>query len=166
MHPLGPLAELMRSSSTRKPDQVRQIRARTWALRLEVEGLPQIDFDNAVDFELEAEDLIADDHARCRRLAHKLRAQSFAGIVVPSAALPGTRNVVIFGPRVGSPYLDDPVAEVDVPASITADSGRPILSLLDRVRFVGESHAAFEAWKAGDRFDFDEPAWELTAERT
>ena len=43
LHPLGPLAELMRGHSLRRPDQIRHVQARTWALRLtrDVE-LPEI----------------------------------------------------------------------------------------------------------------------------
>jgi RES domain-containing protein len=164
LHPLGPLAEFMRNNSTRQPEQVLQIHARTWALRVDVDDLPQITFDSASDFGLASHDLVADDQGRCREVAAELRAGGIRGIVVPSAALPGTSNVVIFGPRVGSPYLFDAVGEVDVPASITAHAGRPIVSLLDRVRFVGEPHAAFEAWTAGETFAFDEPDWEISTE--
>ena len=78
---------------------------------------------------------------------------------VPSAALPGTRNVIIFGPRVAAPYLAEPVSSLDIPASITADGGRPLLSLLSMVRFVGDPHAALEARRQGKSFQFTEPDW-------
>ena len=34
LHPLGPLAELMRGSDLRRPEQVRAVAARTWALEI------------------------------------------------------------------------------------------------------------------------------------
>jgi hypothetical protein len=163
IHPMGPLAEFMRFHSTRLPEHVSQIRARTWALRLELESLLRITFDNAVEFGLSPEDLVSDDHSKCREVASELRGSDIPGILVPSAALPGTSNVVIFGPRVGGPYLLDAIGEVDIPASITAEAGRPVRALLERVRFVGQSHRELEAWQHREPFEFAEPDWEVLA---
>ena len=66
---------------------------------------------------------------------------------MPSAALPGTDNVVLFGERATAPYLVEPLSRVDVPASLTADGGRPPLGVLDRVRPAAPPHAALEAWR-------------------
>ncbi len=164
LHPLGPFAELMRSHSLRQPEQVRHVRERTWALRLEQERLVEIGFDNAPEYGVDEAALVDDDPARCQALAAQLRAAGVAGIVVPSAALPGTQNVVLFGARVGAPYLLEPLGPVDVPASITAQHGRPIVSLLDLVRYRGDQHTALVAWQAGDDFLFEEPDWELARE--
>jgi hypothetical protein len=51
-----------------------------------------------------------------------------------------------------------------VTASITAHAARPILSLLDVVRFKGEQHAELEAFDRGEEFEFEEPDWELARE--
>ena len=161
LHPLGPFAELMRAHSLRSPEQILQVRARTWALRLETDRLLKITFDTAPEVGLRAEDLVADDQGRCRELAGELRLRGVPGAIVPSAALPGTRNVVLFGACVASPYLLDPVGPVDAPASITADGGRPALGLLERVRFRGQPHAALAAWRRGVPFALEEPDWEL-----
>jgi hypothetical protein len=163
-HPLGPLAELMRGNALRRPEQIRQVRARTWALCLSgAEALLAIGFGTAHEHGLEPGDLVADDQTRCRRLAADLRRAGSPGVVVPSAALPGTRSVVLFGPRVGSPYLLEPLGEVDVPASITAHDGRPVASLIGLVRFQGEAHAELTAWRRGEEFAFAEPDWGLGA---
>jgi RES domain-containing protein len=159
LHPLGPFAELLRNADLRTPEQVAHVRERTWALRLDVAALPEVGFANARDYGLRPGDLVGDDWRRCQRLGGELR-ERVPGLVVPSAALPGTRNVVLFGPRVGSPYLLEPLGAVDVPASITAQAGRPVASLLDRVRFRGDRHAELEAWRRGEPFVFDEPDWE------
>ena len=81
--------------------------------------------------------------------------------ICPSAALPGTRNLVLLGPRVAVPYDLTPVAEVDIPASITADGARPLHTLLEAVRHYGDPHAEFEAWRRGQPFEFSEPGWPL-----
>lgn len=160
LHPLGPLAELMRNADLRSELQVRAVRTRTWALDVPLDDLPEISFDNADQFGIAAGELVADDQSACRQLAASLRTTTPA-IVVPSAALPGTRNVVLFGPRVAAPYLVEPVSVLDIPASITAEGGRPLVSLLDIVRLVGDPHEALDAWREGRDFTFAEPGWAI-----
>lgn len=160
-HPLGPLAELMRNDDLRTEAQVLAVRARTWALEVELDDVPEITFDNAGKFGIEAAELVEDDPEPCRDLADRLRTE-VAGVIVPSAALPGTRNVVLFGSRVASPYLLEPISPIDVAASITAHGGRPIRTLLGIVRYRRDRHRALEAWRHGKSFSFEEPSWELT----
>jgi hypothetical protein len=126
-----------------------------------VDDLPDISFDTADLYEIAPAELVSDDRTACHELADRLRRDT-AGAIVPSAALPGTNNVVLFGPRVAAPYLTQPVSSLDIPASITAEGGRPLSSLLSTVRFVGEPHAALEAWKQGVSFRFQEPDWALS----
>jgi hypothetical protein len=164
LHPLGPFAEFMRSNSLRRPEQVREVRERTWALRLELHDLPELGFSDAHEFGVDPAELVSDDPSECRTLAARLREDAVPGVIVPSAALPGTMNVVLFGGRVGAPYLIAPIGAVDIPASITAQDGRPIIGLLDRVRFYGDPHSGFDAWRHGDELVFDEPEWELVRE--
>jgi hypothetical protein len=160
LHPLGPHAELMRNEGMRTPAQIRVLRIRTWALETDVERLPEITFGNAGAFGISAEALVADDRAACQGLADRSRGTE-EGLVVPSAALPGTRNVILFGPRVAAPYSTVPVSPIDVPASITAHAGRPPVSLIDIVRYENDPHPALEAWRRGDDFVFQEPDWGL-----
>ena len=159
LHPLGPWAEFLRASGLRAPEQLALVRHRTWALRIELAGLLRIGFAEASDHGVRPGDLVSDDLRACHRLADRLRAAGAAGAIVPSAALPGTSNVVLFGERAAAPYVLEPLSPVDVPASLTADGGRPPLGVLDRVRRRGARHAALEAWRAGDPFRFAEPSW-------
>jgi RES domain-containing protein len=159
LHPLGPWAEFLRGSDLRTAEQLALVRHRTWALRLDLGGLLRIGFDEAGGYGLRPGDLVSDDHRACHRLADRLRADGAPGAIVPSAALPGTDNVVLFGERAAAPYLVEPLSAVDVPASLTADGGRPPLGLLDRVRRRGSSHAALEAWRSDEPFRFAEPSW-------
>ena len=161
LHPLGPWAEFLRAADLRTPEQLAGVRHRTWALRLDLEGLPRIGFAEASDHGLRPGDLVSDDLRACHRLADRLRAAGVPGAIVPSAALPGTDNVVLFGERAAAPYLVEPLSAVDVPASPTADGGRPPLGVLERVRRRGAAHAGLEAWRAGEPFRFREPSWAL-----
>jgi RES domain len=159
LHPLGPWAEFLRASDLRTVQQLAYVRHRTWALRLDLAELLRIGFAEASEYGLRPGDLVSDDHRACHRLADRLRADRAAGAIVPSAALPGTDNIVLFGERAAAPYLVEPLSAVDVPASLTADGGRPPLGLLDRVRRRGAAHPALEAWRAGEDFRFAEPSW-------
>jgi hypothetical protein len=159
LHPLGPWAEFLRGSGLDVPAQLALVRHRTWALRLDVGGLVRIGFDEARAHGLRPGDLVSDDHRPCHRLADKLRAEGVPGAIVPSAALPGTENVVLFGERAAAPYLVEPVSPIDVPASLTADGGRPPQGLLAAVRRRGMPHAALDAWRAGEPYRFAEPSW-------
>jgi hypothetical protein len=159
LHPLGPWAEFLRASGLSSAEQLALVRHRTWALRLDLAGLPRIGFDEAASYGLRPGDLVSDDLRACHRLADRLRAEHAPGAIVPSAALPGTDNAVLFGERAAAPYLVEPLSAVDVPASLTADGGRPPHGLLERVRRRGAAHPALEAWRAGEPFRFVEPSW-------
>jgi hypothetical protein len=160
LHPLGPWAEFVRASGLQTPDQLALVRHRTWALRVEVGGLPRIGFDEAPEHGLRPGDLVSDDLRACHRLADRLRSAGVPGAIVPSAALPGTENVVLFGERAAAPYLIDPLSAVDVPSSLTADGGRPPLGVLERVRRRGAPHEGLEAWRTGEPLPAVEPSWE------
>ena len=140
LHPLGPLAELMRGHCLRLAEQIRCVRARTWALRLSHDELSRSRSTTAHEHGLKPPTSLPTTRPLppARRRAARCGAP---GVVAPSAALPGTRNVVLFGQRVGSPYLLEPLGEVDVPASITAHAGRPVVGLIEPVRYRGEPHA-------------------------
>jgi hypothetical protein len=159
LHPLGPWAEFLRATDLRTPEQLAAVRHRTWALRISLDGLVRIGFADAGDHGLRPGDLVSDDLRACHRLADRLRAAGVPGAIVPSAALPGTDNVVLFGERAAAPYLVDPLSLVDVPSSLTADGGRPPLGVLERVRRRGAPHAALEAFRAGEPYRFVEPSW-------
>ncbi len=132
-----------------------------WALRIRADDAFDLNYDTAGSLGLEPHHLVAEDYGPCQDLAERLRADPALPqmIRVPSAALPGTPNIVIFGPRVSAPYLVDPLGPVDVPASLVADRARPPDALFPLVRFQGTAHAEFEAWTKGEPFDFAEPAF-------
>lgn len=158
LHPLGPWAEFLRAEDLRDVSLVAQ---RVWAARVELEGVVRVGFAEAGDHGLRPGDLVSDDHRACRRLATRLRADGAAGVIVPSAALPGTDNLVLFGPRVSSPWTAHALGALDVPAGLTADGARPPVGLDAFVRYRGRPHAGLEAWRAGEEPVFPEPSWAL-----
>lgn len=158
LHPLGPWAEFIRRERP-SVDLLTQFRHRIWAHRIDMSSALTIDFGDATKYGLKEYDLVSDDYAACQTLADDLRAKGNDVIIVPSAALPGTWNVVILGERVASPYLSDPIDIVDVPSSLVADDATIPASVADLVRHYGSRHhAGLDAFRRRDKLSFVEPA--------
>lgn len=152
LHPLGPWAEYVRGQDINDPTDLVEIQSRIWAVRLEFEpgSLCEIDFESAPRWGIEAHQLVGDNYGPCQDLASTLRAD-FRGIVVPSAALPGTSNLVLFGAYAMSPYnLPPPDVDFDVPAALLSEHGGPAASIVGMVCLRGASHSGLRAWIAGE----------------
>lgn len=165
LHPLGSWAEYLRWHGLRSAVDLAEIRLGVWAIRVTVNEILTITFDNAGEIGLTAEDLVSEDWSACQAAADRLRADRAAPRVlqVPSAALPGTRNVVILGPRVALPYTADPQGSVDLPLTLAAAGARPPTSLVDLVRYRDDPHAELVAWARGERYRLPEPSDALLA---
>ena len=168
LHPLGTWAEYLRWHELREPAQLTEIRLGVWAIKAQVEDALTVGFENAAVLDLDPAALVSDDWGPCQAAAERLRRDRTGpkALIVPSAALPGARNLVILEARVAVPYNLSPVDVVDTPVTLAAAGARPPLSLLDRVRFRGEAHAEFEAWRAGETYTLVEPTDALLAEES
>jgi hypothetical protein len=167
LHPLGCVAEYLRGNDLQTPESLNERVLRVWALKLEIDGAGVLSFDSADSHGLQAHDLISDDYGPCQDWATAIRKNSDAPNtwIVPSAALPGTENVVIFGPRVMSSFdLQPEDPGIEIPATVVADVAmlHPDY-LIPFVRFRGLDHWAFEAWSQGEPYAFlDPPHYPLT----
>jgi RES domain-containing protein len=152
LHPLTPWAEYLRTNELRDDERLAERRLRIWSLQLDLSNAVEVNFDNAENYGLEPDDLVGDDHRPCQLLADRFRGDPVlpSTILVPSAALPGTRNVVIFGERVRIPYDWTPIDDVDVPACVIAERSQPPQGLAELVCYPGESHIGLDAWRAGE----------------
>lgn len=158
LHPLGVTAEFLRHLGPSAVTDLRSMRLRLWAAQVDLTGLHEVTFDNAEEFGVTAADLVADDHGATQRLAQVLCDQGAAGLVAPSAALPGTRIVALFGPRLITGWLDQPMDDLLVPTAHLLD-GVPVAEAVPHVRWFGDPHRSLEQWKATGRCDaFEEPA--------
>jgi hypothetical protein len=160
LHPLTPWAELLRNEDRRTRVQAVLMRYPLWALRLRFDDPPpELTFDNARDFGLTAEDLVADDHTPCRTLARTFRASGPYAFIAPSAALPGTKNLVVLEPHVLVPRNQIPIDEIDWPGSLASQDGRCPEGLWDLVHYraMQTKHAALEASEHGTDMVFEEP---------
>ena len=161
LHPLTPWAELMRNEDRRTREQAVLMRYPLLALRLWFDEPPlELTFDTAAELELNAEDLVADDHGPCRALAQAFRDNGPKAFLAPSAALPGTKNLVVLEPHVLVPWHQVPIDQIDWPGSLTSQDGRCPEGLWDLVHYrgTGTKHAALEAWENGEDLMFEEPA--------
>lgn len=160
LHPLTPWAELLRNEDRRDRERAVMMRYPLWAIRAQLAEDPfELTFGNAQDLGLGPEDLVADDHGPCRALANAFRAGGPSAFTAPSAALPGTTNLVILEPRVLAPWHQVPLDDIDWPGSLTSQDGRCPEGLWNLVHYrdAGVKHAALEAWKLGQELVFEEP---------
>lgn len=159
LHPWGPWAEILRWEDRRTPRETADLSGRIWSVRIILPEEPRvIGFDDAEALGVTPEDLVADDYNVCQELADGARASGELALIVPSAALPGTRSLVLLGPRVLVPWELEPVdVDVDVPAAVTADDARPPLAVLPHVRWRGVPHDGPVRWRAGGPASFLEP---------
>jgi hypothetical protein len=160
LHPLTPWAELLRNEERRTREQAVLMRYPLWALRLRFDEPPlELTFENAPDFGVNAEDLVADDHTPCRTLAQTFRNGGLSAFIAPSAALPGTKNLVVLEPHVLVSWNQIPIDEIDWPGSLASQDGRCPEGLwgLVHYRATRRKHAGLEAWEDGNDFMFEEP---------
>jgi RES domain len=160
LHPLTPWAELLRNEDRRTRERAVLMRYPLWAVRVQLEVQPlELTFDNAGEFGLSPEDLVADDHGACRAAAQSFRRHGPGTFLAPSAALPGTTNLIVLEPRVIAPWNQVPLDDLDLPGSLASQDGRCPEGLWDLVHYraTGTTHPAFDAWLNGEDFAFEEP---------
>ena len=148
LHPLGPAAEMVTRAFP--PDVAKgdldALRLELWACLVDDTGILRVGFADASEHGIEAQDLVADDYTATQAWADRLRALAVPGVVVPSAALPGTENLVLFGPRVLHSYLADPPSPLEVPTGHLTDAARSPAEVLAVARWPGPVHPALEDW--------------------
>lgn len=160
LHPLGPLAEAAR----RLPAGLNpaEIRRPVWALRLPDGPVETVGFQDASEMGLDPYALVCppEGYGECQQLGDTYLEQDDPPMLkVPSAALPGTWNLVVFGQRVLAPYIPEPLDPMlDVPGAPAAVDARALQELVGMVRPLEQlAHAAYDAWDAGESFEFVEP---------
>jgi RES domain-containing protein len=165
LHPMTPWAEVLRAQARRTRERALLLRYPLWAVRVELpDAPPELTFDNIGELEVGPDDLVADDWAPCQTLADELRERGWEAFIAPSAALPGTRNLVILDARVETFYEGEPIGSEDLPVSVAAQDGRCPEGLWNLVHYQGTQtpHPAYQAWLDGEDFLFEEP--QVTAE--
>jgi RES domain-containing protein len=166
LHPMTPWAELLRGEDRRTRERAVMMRYPLWTLRVRLDDDPlDISFDTAPDYSLEPADLVADDHSPCQALAEGLRRSGVTALTAPSAALPGTQNLILLEPKVAIGWELEPIDSIDVPTSLAAQDARCPEGLWQFVHYRGSGtpHSALDAWERGDDFVVEEPEVSATS---
>jgi hypothetical protein len=91
--------------------------------------------------------LVDDDHERCRAEATFLRSHNVQGLLAPSAALPGSVGLTLFGARVRVEWATPAGLASMLPVQRLAQ-GPPPQGLTARVRYYGQEHGSLEQYRA------------------
>lgn len=129
-----------------------------WTAVIDMDGVVRIDFDDCERYGLTADELVGDDYTATQALADAVRAGGASAMIVPSASLPGTSNLVVFGIRLLCPFLWEPLMPEEIPTGHLSDGARAAAEVVGHVRWFGASHAALQQWKSSGTYAlFDDP---------
>lgn len=140
----APFAEKIRHESLRTEAEAATYRVTLWELEVN-EGIvvDYSTFERAEAAGFPPDALVDDDRERCQREAQRLMGLGARGVLSPSASLPGSVNLTLFGQRVEVRWGAKPGVSSAVPAQKLV-TGQPPLGLLDQVRFFGDTHSSLE----------------------
>ena len=138
----APFAEKLRHENLRTEAEAETYLVTLWELQIS-EGfvVDYSTFEKAESAGFPPDALVDDDHERCQKEAQRLRNLGAGGVLSPSAALPGSTNLTLFGPRVEVQWAAHAGMASAIPAQRLV-KGHPPVGLTDRVRFFGEPHSA------------------------
>lgn len=157
LHPLGPAAEILRHhvGPNGDPDD---LTLNLWTAVVDVDGVERIDFDDCRRYGLSADELVGDDYTATQALADAVRASGAPAMIVPSASLPGTDNLVVFGVRLLCPFLWEPSMPEEIQTGHLSDGARPAAEVAGHVRWFGAPHPGLQQWKSSGTYTlFDDP---------
>lgn len=140
----GPFAEKLRHEELKTEADAATYKATLWELRIS-EGfvVDYSTFQKAEEAGFPPDALVDDDHGRCQQEARRLVNLGAGGVLSPSAALPGSVNLTLFGPRVEVRWDAETGVASAVPAHRLA-AGHPPAGLVGRVRYFGATHSGLE----------------------
>lgn len=147
----APFAEMLRHEDLRTEEEAAMFSTSLWQVRVDEGAIVDYGtFEKAEAAGFPAEALVEDGHERCRAEAHRLRSHGVRGMLSPSAALPGSVNLTLFGPRVAIDFGVEARLASTLPSQKIV-TGHPPAGLVARVRFFGDEHAGLAAYLSGTR---------------
>jgi RES domain-containing protein len=151
----APYAEVLRGENLRTESDAAMLRTILWQVTVEEGAIVDYStFEKAESAGFSTEALVEDDHERCQAEAERLKTFGARGVLSPSAALPGSTNLTLFGPRVEAVW-GQPVALASMLPVQRLAAGHPPPALTERVRYFGEPHALLVEYRAAQRRLFD-----------
>jgi len=144
----GAWAELIRAEGLASEAEVSMVRMPMWVAEVNLQKIADYGtFERAEEAGFDPDALVDEDYTRCQEEGRRLREHGYLGVIAPSAALPGTLNLTLFGPRIASSWGARPLLAASIPATEIA-VGSPPEGIVDRVRQVGEGHPDLQTFEA------------------
>jgi RES domain-containing protein len=142
----APFAEMLRAENLRTPTDVSSFRTTVWQLRIDEGAIVDYStFEKAEGAGFPPDALIDDDHERCQAEALRLRQFGVSGLLTPSAALPDSVNLTLFGARSPIRWTTTVKLASTIPVQRLTEGNAPV-GLEKRVRYFGEAHAGYELY--------------------
>jgi RES domain-containing protein len=149
--PEAPFAEAIRHEDLRTEHEAATYRTTLWQTRIDEAAVVDYStFEKAESAGFPPEALVADDSERCQAEADWLISHGVAAVLAPSAALPGSVNVTVFGARVEVSWTTERRLTSQMPVQRLQTSAPPV-GLTSRVRYFGEAHVGLEAYLSAKR---------------
>lgn len=141
----APYAELIRNQQLRSESDAAMLRVSLWEVSLHEAAIADYgSFELAEAAGFPADALVDDDRERCQHEARWLIECGARGVLAPSAALPGTTSLTLFGPRVEVRWGTQTKLSSEVQVRRVGGQGPPPADLVDRVRHYDEAHPDLE----------------------
>jgi hypothetical protein len=156
----APWAEQLRYEDLRGEQDAGHYLSSLWQLRLDLGAVVDYgSFELADAAGFPAEALVEDDYERCQVEARRLADFGAIAVLSPSAALPGSTNLTVFGARVQVSWSSTATLASAVPAQ-RLSTGHPPAGLTTRVRYFGQPHPGLERYRraAGGRTGRSRPS--------
>jgi RES domain-containing protein len=146
LDPEAPFAEVLRHENLRTEAEAATYRTTLWQARLDEAAVVDYgSFEKAESAGFPPEALVEDDYERCQAEASWLVGRGVAGVLSPSAALPDSVNLTVFGPRVEVGWNTERRLTSQMPVQRLQNSAPPV-GLTSRVRYFGEVHAGLSRY--------------------
>lgn len=147
----APFAEKLRHEDLRTEEEAATYSVTLWELEIN-EGVivDYSTFEKAEDAGFPPDALVDDDYERCQKEAQRLTSLGARGILSPSAALPGSVNLTLFGQRVEVRWGAKAGLASAVPAHELV-TGHPPEGLVQRVRLFGTDHPLLDEHRVAVR---------------
>lgn len=136
----GAIAEMVRSEDLRHIEDARELRISVWEMRID-EGavvdysLPSL----AAEQGFEWEALVSNDWRQCQQEGQRIVSEGGRGVLAPSAALPQSVTLTLFGPRTEIAWSAEPSLSIQIPARHIL-RGAPGDGVVRETRFFGDPY--------------------------
>jgi RES domain-containing protein len=146
----GAWAELLRHLSIHSAELAALQRRNLWAVTVVEHDIADLaGFDAWASCGLDPA-LAVGSQDKSQELADELRAAGYRGVLSPSAALPGTANLALFGERYewSAGFGANPDPELWLDVELAAPGAHPPAALIPATCFAGQPHAGLASYLA------------------